>query len=288
MKETERKVKEVEGLYLRLNLQEVARNLGRPLVIANYVCDLLDVIAKKEEGSEFQVARELKNSPDWRLFQELTAQSDAIITGAGYLKRYAAHGNAAENVLDQFSEGAEFAELGRWREEHGLKRNPDIIIVSRSLDFDIPEAAVSAGRNIIVATTYEGADSPKAKEFKKAGATVAGAGKGGVDGKILIKKILSGRGYKVIKMTTGPRVLDILLEGEPLDDIFITRVQRKIEAPKENVQTVLLNGKKLDDMTGFKYNRLFYLEEVEASDGKLISEEFGVYEKKGLPVSLTL
>lgn len=288
MKETERKVKEIEGLYLRLNLREAARNLGRPLVIANYVCDLDDVIAKKEEGGEFQVARELKNDPDWRLFQELTAQSDAIITGAGYLKRYAAKGEAAENVLDQFSEGAEFAKLGQWRQEHGLKRNPDIVIVSRSMDFDIPKSAMSAGRNIIIATTYSGADSAKAGQFRKAGAIVVGSGEEGVDGKILIKKILSGRGYSVIKMTTGPRVLDILLKGKTLDEIFITRVQRKIEAPKDNVQTVLLNGKKLDDLQGFKYKRLFYLEEVKASDGKLISEEFGVYEKKGLPVSLTL
>lgn len=112
MKETEQKIREVEGMYLDFDLQGLAKKIGRPLVIANYICDKNDVIARKGESGEFQVAPELKNASDWRLFQELTAQADAIITGAGYLKRYMALGERSQNVIDQFSEGGQFASLG--------------------------------------------------------------------------------------------------------------------------------------------------------------------------------
>jgi len=275
----EQKVNEVRGLYLKLDLQSVAQKLGRPLVISNYVCDLNDVIAKKDKGGEFQVAHELKNASDWRLFQELTAQSDVIITGAGYLKRYASSGEKAENVIDQFSKGGEFASLGDWREGHNLKRNPDIVVVSRSLDFEIPAAAFKDNRKVIIFTTTDGAFSQKAADYQKIGAEVVSAGKVGVDGKVMIRN-LSRRGYKVIKMTTGPRVLDILLKANVMDEIFITRVQREIKGKPADVQTVL-GEKKLENLQGFKYKRLFYQDEVIAHDGHMISQDFGVYKKTG-------
>ncbi len=277
MERMEQKVNEVKGLYLRLDLQGVAQKLGRPLVISNYVCDLNDVIAKRDKGGEFQVARELKNDSDWRLFQELTAQSDVIITGAGYLKRYAAMGEKAENVIDQFSKGGEFASLGEWRESRGLKRNPDIVVVSRGLDFEIPAAAFRDNRKVIVFTTTDAAASQRAKDYQKMGVELIGAGKVGVDGKIMIDH-LRRRNYKVIKMTTGPRVLDILLKADMMDEIFITRVQREIKADPADVQTVL-GEKKLENLRGFKYKRLFYQDEVTASDGQMISQDFGVYQK---------
>lgn len=285
MKEIEPKVGEVKGLYLRLDLQEVAKKSGKALVIANYVCDQNDVIAKKKEG-EFQVPWELKNAPDWRLFQELTAQSDVIITGTGYLQRFAKMGAKAQDVINQFSKNGEFAELGDWRDKHGMKRNPDIAVVSRSLDFDIPEAIFSENRKVYVFTTNDGAASPKAKEYQKAGAEVLPAGKNGVDGKIMIRN-LESRGYKVIKNTTGPRVLEILLHGHVLDAIFITRVQKGITKEGEEFQTVL-KDKKLENLNEFKYNRLFYLEEVKAADGNMISEDFGVYNKISNSIRISL
>ena len=279
MKEKEQqKVNEIEGLYLKLDLQSVAKSLGRPLVIANYVCDKSDVIAERGESGEFQVAGALKNSSDWRLFQELTAQADAIITGAGYLKRYAALGEKAENVIDQFSEGGQFAELGEWRIKNGLKRNPDIIIVSRGLDFEIPSAAVSTERKVLVFTTFEGSISEKAKEYQKVGVVVIGAGEEGVDGNKMINYLTENEKYKVIKMTTGPRVLEILLSAGVMDELFITRVDKEIKLDPSDIQTILKSGK-VGDLKEFKYEKLFHQEDVEASDGSTISQDFGVYKK---------
>lgn len=283
MKEIEKSIKEVEGMYLSRNLQVIAEKAGRMIVVANYVCDLNDVIAKKDSSGEFQVAKELKNASDWRLFQELTAQADAIITGAGYLKRFAALKEKAEDVIDQFSEKGSFADLGKWREQHGLKRNPDIIIVSRSLDFDIPTAAFKGDRKVLVFTTFGGIASSKAKEFEKLGALVIAAGKDGVDGKTMTDYLAGKMRYKVVKMTTGPRVLSILLQADEgkgvLDELYITQVQRKIEASPADVQTILPNGEKVKDLPGFTLTHSFLQNNVTTDDGSVVSQKFLIYDK---------
>ncbi len=64
---------------------------------------------------------ELKNPTDWRLFQELTAQADVLITGASYMHDFVDQGESVQNVLTQFDKGSAFEDLGIWREQHGLK-----------------------------------------------------------------------------------------------------------------------------------------------------------------------
>jgi hypothetical protein len=57
----------LEGMYLSHGLQELAKSLDRPIVVANYITDLDDVIAiEGVRGSP----EELKNPTDRRLFQE--------------------------------------------------------------------------------------------------------------------------------------------------------------------------------------------------------------------------
>lgn len=284
------KVAEVKGKYLARDLQGMAKKTDRrPMIlIANYVCDLNDVIARKDESGEFQVARELKNGPDWQLFQELTAQADVIITGSGYLKRFAKAGEGAENVIDQFVKGGQFEELGDWRVAHKLKRNPDIAIVSRSLDFEIPQAAFKDGRKVIVFTTYEGATTPKAKEFEDKGVFVIGAGETGVDGKTMTDYLVLKMGYNVAKMTTGPRVLKILLDAGVVDELYITRVQREIAAKPEDTQTILEPGKKVSDLPGFTGKKLFHQEGIKTADGKVTSQDFWVYDNQKLLDRLSL
>lgn len=276
--EIEQQIKQIEGLYLRRDLRAMAKKAGQ-LVYANYVCDENEVIARKDATGEFQVARELKNPWDWERFQELTAQADSIITGSGYLKRFAKHGEGAENVIDQFAKGGAFEKLGDWREEHKLKRNPDIAVVSRSLDFEIPPAALK-DRKVFVFTTYEGGTSSKAKDYRRMGVYVIGVGVDGVNGKKMIDFLVS-QGDKVIKMTTGPRVLRILLDAGVLDELYVTRVHRKIDAKPQDTQTILGGDKKIKDLEDFvKDEHIYHQDEVITEDGEHTSQDFEIYDKK--------
>lgn len=271
---------EITGTYLNRDLQGIAKKAGRMIVVSNYVCDLNEVIAKKDEEGEFQVANELKNSSDWRLFQELTAQADVVITGSAYLKRFSKKGESAENVLNQFDKGQQFEDLGDWREAHNLKRSPDIAIVARSMDFDIPKAAFDGNRKVMIFTTYEAATSPKAKELEEKGVFVIGSGVDGVDGKVMTDFLAFKMGYKVAKMTTGPRVLKILLDANVLDELYITRVQKEIVANPDDVQMILGPGRKVSDLPDFSATKLFHQEGVKTEDGETVSQDFWVYNNK--------
>ena len=277
----------LEGMYLSHGLQEMAKSLSRPIVIANYVTDLNEVIAiEGERGSP----EELKNPSDWRLFQELTAQADVLITSASTMNDFVEKGERDQNVLTQFDKGSPFEDLGIWREKHGLKRYPDLVIVSRSLSFSLPETIIEGGRRALIFTTYRMSDSENAKELERTGATVIGAGNEGVDGAAMIER-LDQEGYKVIKMITGPRVLRILMDAQfksqggellrtgALDRLYITRVDRKITDDRSSAITVL-EGRRVDDLAteggGF---RLIQRYSYDIKPGSEASQEFLVYER---------
>jgi len=274
--EPEEKPVQLEGMYLEHNLQELAKKLGRPVVIANYVTDLNDVIAVKDVRG---APEKLKNPSDWRLFQELTAQADVMITGTSYMSEFVQKGESGQNVLTQFDKGGTFEGLGDWREKNRLKRNPDLVVVSRSLNFSIPKTISESGRKIFIFTIDSMQDSEEAKALKKAGATVIGTGKEGVDGVVMVKR-LGQEGYKVIKLTTGPRALKILMDAKVLDRLYITRVNKTITDDLSQAVTVL-EGRKVDDLLneGFKISERYLQEKVTTNDGYATSQEFLVYEK---------
>ncbi len=279
----------VEGLYLKLDLQELARRNGEKLIITNYITDINDVIATKDEEGEFQVAKELKNPYDWRLFNELSAQADIIFTGKDYLQRINKLGERAENVLNQYDPGAGFDYLGNWRLNNGfLYRNPDIAILSRSLDFEIPETIFNNRQRVFTVTTYDMEKSDKAKELREKGLNVIGSGDGGVDGAVMIN-YFSDQGYKVMKNTTGPRVFDILLKANTIDIIFITQVQIKI--PYDNpsdIRSVLPGGGKVEDLQGFSLVKKYRQDHVTTDTKNEVSQEFRIYYSSKLQENLNL
>ena len=277
----------LEGMYLSHGLQELANSLDRPIVVAKYITDLNDVIAiQGVRGSP----EKLKNPSDWRLFQELTAQADVLITSASYMIDFVEKGESVQNVLTQFDKGGPFEDLGIWRVEHGLKRNPDLAIVSRSLSFSLPETIFQSGRRALIFTTSRMRDTENAKELEITGATVIAAGHEGVDGAAMIER-LDHEGYKVIKVITGPRVLRILMDAQfksqdgellrkgALDRLYITRVDRKIIDDWSSAITVL-EGRRVDDLAteGGEF-RLIQRYAHDVVTGIEASQEFLVYER---------
>jgi riboflavin biosynthesis pyrimidine reductase len=243
----------LEGLYLGQRLADISARIGRPLVITDYLCDRNGVIAKADEHHEYQVPLETRNASDWRLFQELMAQADVILIGAAYLRRVVSLGSRAQSVLSQFEPGREFEELGGWRLSAGYKlRSPDLAIVSHGLDFRLPEGVTRSGRKVMVFTTNASAVSDQAGALTASGAVVVGSGEAGVEGNPLIDYLSSGMGYRVIMMATGPRVLQLLLEANRLDLIYVTEAQVEIPfVDPSTVQKILPEGKKVRELEQF-------------------------------------
>jgi riboflavin biosynthesis pyrimidine reductase len=275
--------KEIEEMYLNENLQGLSDSLGRMVMIGDYVCDEGDGIAVKDAGGAYIG---LKNALDWGLFQRLAAQADAIITGSDYLERVKKMGlGKAQNVLNQYSQG-EFKFLGDWREEHGMRRNPDVIVVTRSLDLDIPEGLIEGERKFIVFTTHASSKSDKAKELRDAGALIIDAGTkddAGVDGAKMDEYLDEVANYKVVKITTGPRALKIQLDAKKLDILYITRVHREIPADADNIVRILVDGGKVAERSDLMLARTVKGPVTDLGDGTRAPEDFETYINKNLP-----
>ncbi len=206
------------------------------------------------------------------------AQADLIISGGSYFKRLA----TSQDVLYQFEPGNAFEKLGQWRLNAGFKkRSPDVAIVTRDLDFEIPEKLIQSDRRIIIFTTDAMAKSVKAKSLINVNTAIIGSGEGRVEGGRMIATLANDMGYRVIMMVSGPHILDLLLKAERLDLIYVTEAQ--VEIPFEDpatVQTILLGGKKVSDLKDFNLAHQFIQENVVTEDASLISQSFLRYDRK--------
>lgn len=273
----------LEGLHLDQKLLDLATQMGRSLVLTDYLTDKNGVVAKAGKEGQFQIPAELKNSSDWGRYQELMAQADVTISGGSYYKRLAADG--AQDILYQFEPGNPFERLGEWRLSAGYKkRSPDLAIVSRHLDFELPQELIRSGRRIVIFTTDSMSHSEEARALRTANTTIVGSGESGVEGGRMIATLAQGMGYRVIMMVSGPHVLDLLLAAERLDLLYVTQAQ--VEIPFEDpasVQTILLGGKKIDELNEFRLAHQFMQEDVVTEAGSRISQSFLRYDRKDLP-----
>lgn len=138
----------LQGLYLNHNLRRLEKK--EPFVYANFVASLDGRIAIPDsEKGGMQVPSQIVNERDWRLFQELAIQADLIITTGRYLRDYAA--GKAQKILRVYDD-PRFADLRAWRARQGLPIQPDLAVISSSLDFPIPDTLTHGGRRVLVVT----------------------------------------------------------------------------------------------------------------------------------------
>jgi riboflavin biosynthesis pyrimidine reductase len=270
----------LEGLYLDQRLLDRAAQIRRSLVLTDFLTDKNGVIAKATKDGRFEIPAALKNASDWGRYQELLAQADVLISGGSYFKRLA----TSQDILYQFEPGNAFENLGQWRLNAGYKkRSPDVAIVTRDLDFEIPEQLRQSDRRIVIFTTDSMAKSNKARSLSNVNTAIIGSGEERVEGGQLIGSLSNDMGYRVIMMVTGPRILDLLLKAERMDLIYVTQAQ--VEIPFEDpstVQTILLGGKKVSDLKEFHLAHQFIQEDVVTEDGSRISQYFLRYDRQDL------
>ncbi len=205
----------LEGLYLRLNLHREAGE-GELFIYSNYVASLDGRISRlNPETGDYEVPKSLANECDWRLYQELAAQSDILITSARYFRQLST--GTAQDLLPV---GSGFADLKQWRLDQGLKAQPAVAILSRSLDIPT-EVFELLGERTIHVLTSAGAPAERRAELVSQGVSVVTAGDVDVEGKAL-RKALIDLGFRSAYMIAGPQVHRTLIEAAVLDVLFLT------------------------------------------------------------------
>ena len=80
-------------------------------------------------------------------------------TSGRYLREYAE--GRAQEILTVYDDPA-FADLTQWRREQGLPPQPDLAVISASLDFPVPQVLLASGTPDI--DLHSGERRPRADE----------------------------------------------------------------------------------------------------------------------------
>jgi riboflavin biosynthesis pyrimidine reductase len=245
------------NLYLGHNLRQESQKQARPFIYANFVQSLDGRIAIPHPTKPgLKVPENVANNRDWRLFQELAAQADLIISSGRYLRDWA--DGRAQEILRV--DDPRFADLREWREKQGLKPQPDIAIISGSLDFPIPAVLTANGRRVIVFTTAN-PDPTRAAEIEAQAGNLFIAGEHSVSGVKMAQK-MAELGYQTVYSAAGPKILHLLLAGGVLNRLYLTQVGRLLGG---SPFSSILEGALLETAADAQLNTVYY--DSQALDG---------------------
>lgn len=208
----------LHGLYL----EHAVHRLGspeQPFVYANFLASLDGRIALIDPATERAYLPEILTNPnDFRLFLELHAQADCLITHGGYLRALAK--GTLGNIL-QAGTRKENADLARWRQNNGFSVQPAIVIASASLDFPMPPSIRQQAQPCYIATGKK-ADPGRLRFWRDQDYPILFAGDGQlVQGKALVAAL--GRlGFRSIYLIAGPQMLDTMLREGQLSRLYQT------------------------------------------------------------------
>lgn len=258
----------LRGLYLRDPLLPPGWG-ERLFVYSNFVTSLDGRIATPDPRTGHgKVPPEIANPRDWRLFQELAAQADVLLTSGRYLRDL--RDGLAQDVLPVSSK-PEYADLHAYRADVGLPPQPDVAVMSFRLDFELPANLFEQGRKVYLFTSAS-LDSSDAARHRSAGAELVGFPDSNAIPAGLVAH-LQRAGYRRLYSVTGPRVLQGLAAAGALDALFVTTVHRLIGGEPS---TTLLEGS-LTSPVDFDLTRLYF---DPAAKQKNIAQSLARYDRK--------
>ena len=252
------------GCYLAHKLHQRGQN-GRPFVYTNFITSLDGRIALAASGRDtHQVPPAIANPRDWRLYQELGAQADVLITTARYLRQLAI--GEAQDMLP-VGDSPDFEDLRRWRLAQGLQPQPDVAVLSASLDIP-PETLTGLGDRRLYVITGESADGDRIAALRDHGIDVRLAGSGhGADGHRLIQT-LAEEGYRSIYAIGGPSVMHTLAADGVLDRLYLTHAH--VVLGGEDFDTFAW-GSELSPALALQMGGLYYDPVAPAGAGQLMA-----------------
>jgi riboflavin biosynthesis pyrimidine reductase len=255
----------LKGLYLEDRLHELG-SAQSPFVYGSFVSSLDGRIALVEPGSKHKdVLAGLTTPNDFRLFQELEAQADCLITHGGYL-RSLAQGRLG-NVL-QISAGGQAPDLLEWREQNNLPPQPAIVVASGSLDLPIPASIRAHGQPLYIATGRS-ADPARVEALRESGLPVIFAGNGTmVEGAPLVRA-LGELGYRSLYLLAGPKMLETMLRDGQLSRLYLTLRHRLLGGEKFHT---LIDGPTLGEAGKLDLRALHYDPGEHPGDGQWFAQ----------------
>lgn len=210
----------ISGLYLAHQLHKLGATES-PFVYANFLSSLDGRIALEDVSQNTTyIPKHLTTASDFRLFMELHAQSDCLITHGGYMR--ALTEGRLGNILQIRDK-----DLVEWRRGNGLKPQPAVIVASASLDFPIHKSLMEHGQTVYIATGRN-ADPDRIRNWQDLGYTILFTGDDRmVHGAPLIHE-LRGLGYKSIYLIAGPQMLDTVIRENQLSRLYLTMTHQLI------------------------------------------------------------
>lgn len=236
------------GTYLAHELRERGA-AGRPFVYANFVSSL--------DGRTSQIDRELgrlrppkpiSNDHDWRLYLELAAQADAVITSSSRLSAMLAEDRERIECV----EGIEDGDIGAWRRARGLNRRPTCIVLSKNLELPI-DALLAKPHCDLVLMAGAGADPVAARRLTCDGVEVRITPQRWVVGAD-IAAIARERGFRSLYVIGGPDILYTMLDARLLDRLYVTVAHLALAGRDFDT---LSRGDTLTPPFGFRLNELY-------------------------------
>ena len=257
----------LEGLYLDESLSPPAAGVpadAPALVYANFVTSLDGRIAVADAGGASHLPDGLTNPRDFRLFRELQAHADCLVTHGGYLRALAS--GTLGNVL-QVGRGAGGEDIARWRADRGMTAQPAVAILSASLDLSLPDSLVAHRQPVHVLTTAT-APRDRIEALGEAGVEVVIAGSGPwVRGRDAVEA-LAGRGYRRLYLQTGPRMLEAVLRDGVLSRLYLTIGHRMVGGERFDT---MLRGAVLGEAGAVRLGALYLDEAAEGECGQLFA-----------------
>ena len=225
----------LSGLYLGESLPEPAVGEAS-FLYANFVTSVDGRIAVAGADGVSRLPAGLTNVRDWRLFQELQAHADCLLTHGGYLRALAA--GTLGNIL-QVGLAADDKDIASWRADRTMTLQPAVAILSASLDFPLPASLAEHRQPVHVLTTVE-APRDRMARLRAAGCEVLCVGsRSRVRGRE-VAAVLEERGYRRVYLQTGPRMLETALRDRVLSRLYLTLSHRVVGG--EQFDTILRGG----------------------------------------------
>lgn len=208
----------LQGLYSQERFAPPAER-SASFVYANFIASLDGRISLPDPRTSKRTApRAITNRRDWRLFQELAACADALLTSGSYVRNVS---DGVSALSFPVSSKPEYADLVRSRVSRGLPPQPAVVIVTASLELPPLRTLVDSGRSVYVATG-SAADPRRVASVESQGVRVLSVGTGArVEGGKLIEA-LAREQHRNVALVGGGEILDTLIADNALDRLYLT------------------------------------------------------------------